>query len=120
MSRPTGVRRELSDEAMKALMVYDWPGNVRELENCIERACTMSTGPVLHPLDLSSPVQNAIYHTPLAGGAISKVMPLAQMEKQAILSAINQLGGDKLLAARLLGIGKTTLYRKLKEYGCRS
>ncbi len=43
--------------------------------------------------------------------------PLAELEKQAILSTIRQLKGDKLLAARLLGIGKTTLYRKLKEYG---
>jgi DNA-binding NtrC family response regulator len=45
------------------------------------------------------------------------VLPLAEMEKQAILNTIKQLKGDKLMAARLLGIGKTTLYRKLKEYG---
>jgi two-component system response regulator HydG len=46
----------------------------------------------------------------------TRVVPLARLEKQAILSTIDQLNGDKLLAARLLGIGKTTLYRKLKEY----
>jgi len=45
------------------------------------------------------------------------VIPLAEMERQAILGAIRKLDGDKLLAAKLLGIGKTTLYRKLKEYG---
>jgi transcriptional regulator of acetoin/glycerol metabolism len=50
-------------------------------------------------------------------GAGPKLMTLAEMEKQAILSAIRTLNGDKLQAARLLGIGKTTLYRKLKEYG---
>ena len=44
-------------------------------------------------------------------------MPLAQLEKEAILETLRKLNGDKLLAARLLGIGKTTLYRKLKEYG---
>jgi DNA-binding NtrC family response regulator len=44
-------------------------------------------------------------------------MPLAVMERQAILATLTQVRGDKLLAARLLGIGKTTLYRKLKEYG---
>jgi two-component system response regulator HydG len=49
--------------------------------------------------------------------ATPRVTPLAELEKQAILSTIRQLKGDKLLAARLLGIGKTTLYRKLKEYG---
>jgi transcriptional regulator of acetoin/glycerol metabolism len=45
------------------------------------------------------------------------VMPMAEMEKQSILNALTQVNGDKMLAARLLGIGKTTLYRKLKEYG---
>ena len=45
------------------------------------------------------------------------VLPLAQLEKDAILETLRKLNGDKLLAARLLGIGKTTLYRKLKEYG---
>jgi DNA-binding NtrC family response regulator len=45
-----------------------------------------------------------------------KIVPLADLEKKAILDAIEQLHGDKLLAARMLGIGKTTLYRKLKEY----
>ena len=50
-------------------------------------------------------------------GAMPRVMPLAELEKQAILTTIRQLKGDKLMAARLLGIGKTTLYRKLKEYG---
>jgi len=45
------------------------------------------------------------------------VVPLAELERQAILTAIRKLNGDKLLAAKLLGIGKTTLYRKLKEYG---
>ena len=44
-------------------------------------------------------------------------MPLAELEKQAIIGALKQLHGDKLLAAKMLGIGKTTLYRKLKEYG---
>jgi transcriptional regulator of acetoin/glycerol metabolism len=47
------------------------------------------------------------------GGIVS----IAEMEKHAILGTIRQLNGDKLMAARLLGIGKTTLYRKLKEYG---
>jgi DNA-binding NtrC family response regulator len=52
-----------------------------------------------------------------SGPAAPRVTPLAELEKQAILNTIKQLKGDKLLAARLLGIGKTTLYRKLKEYG---
>ena len=51
------------------------------------------------------------------GSSRGPVLPLAQLEKQAILETLRKLNGDKLLAARLLGIGKTTLYRKLKEYG---
>jgi two-component system response regulator HydG len=51
------------------------------------------------------------------GASRGPVLPLAQLEKEAILETLRKLDGDKLLAARLLGIGKTTLYRKLKEYG---
>jgi len=49
-------------------------------------------------------------------GTNSKILPMAELEKQTILNALAQVNGDKMLAARLLGIGKTTLYRKLKEY----
>ncbi len=116
LSRITGMQRTISDEALKAMLAYDWPGNVRELENCLERACTMSSGPTLHTADLSSSVQNALSHSPRSLPAGPRIVPLSELEKQAILSTIDQLNGDKLLAARLLGIGKTTLYRKLKEY----
>ncbi len=116
LSGPTGVHHAVSDEALKAMLAYDWPGNVRELENCLERACTMSSGPLLHTADLSSSVQNAMTQSPRGVPTGPRIVPLADLEKQAILSTIDQLNGDKLLAARLLGIGKTTLYRKLKEY----
>jgi DNA-binding NtrC family response regulator len=120
MDQIAGLKRTLSDEALKALMAYEWPGNVRELENCIERACTMSSGPVLHVNDLSSAVQNSRFQAsaPVPQGGGPKIVPIAELEKNAILSTIDQLNGDKLMAARMLGIGKTTLYRKLKEYGC--
>jgi two-component system response regulator HydG len=49
--------------------------------------------------------------------AVARIVPIAEMEKHAILGTVRQLKGDKLMAAKLLGIGKTTLYRKLKEYG---
>ncbi|MFB3813766.1 MAG: sigma-54-dependent transcriptional regulator [Terriglobales bacterium] len=111
-----GIHHTISDEALKAILAYDWPGNVRELENCLERACTMSSGPTIHVADLSSAVQNAQTQGPRGLPTGPRILPLAELEKQAILSTIDQLNGDKLLAARLLGIGKTTLYRKLKEY----
>ncbi len=130
LARETGVPHTLSDDALRTLMDYEWPGNVRELENSLDRACTLSSGPVLHLGDLPTQLQNfhlqnrraltvaaAAVGTPEAPGPGGPVMPLAQLEKEAILETLRKLNGDKLLAARLLGIGKTTLYRKLKEYG---
>jgi DNA-binding NtrC family response regulator len=119
LSRSSGQERTLSDDALKALLAYDWPGNVRELENCLERACALTTGPVIQVVDLPSAI-----HGGGNGGAIvvgessSKIIPMAELERQTIISTITRLNGDKLMAARLLGIGKTTLYRKLKEYAC--
>jgi two-component system response regulator HydG len=129
MTRENGISYTLSDEALHTMMDYEWPGNVRELENSIERACALSSGPVLHLGDLPTQLQNqrldalraaqsAASHSseqPVAAGPL--ITPLADMERKAILTALDQLKGDKLLAAKLLGIGKTTLYRKLKEYG---
>lgn len=120
MGHMTGTQYALSDEALKAIMEFDWPGNVRELENCLERACTMSSGPILHMADMSSPLQNSRPDEGPKSGNGHAITPLAALEKAAVLSAIEQLSGDKLLAARLLGIGKTTLYRKLKEYSAQN
>jgi DNA-binding NtrC family response regulator len=114
ISRTCGRSYSLSDEAMQALIDYDWPGNVRELENCIERCCAMNSGPIIHTVDLPSRVM-AARHEPLRTPT-ARITRLADLEREAILAAITQLNGDKLMAARLLGIGKTTLYRKLKKY----
>jgi DNA-binding NtrC family response regulator len=116
MSRDTGQERIICDDAMKAMLAYDWPGNVRELENCLERTCALTTGPAIHVSDLPTSIHSANVTVPGNGDTSSKILPIAEMERQSILSTIAQLNGDKLLAARLLGIGKTTLYRKLKEY----
>jgi DNA-binding NtrC family response regulator len=125
-SREARRKFTLSDEALRTMMRYDWPGNVRELEHAVERACTMCSGPILYLGDLPTQLQNQELEARRSAGLVAevgqdgagpKLMTLAEMEKQAILSAIRTLNGDKLQAARLLGIGKTTLYRKLKEYG---
>jgi DNA-binding NtrC family response regulator len=116
LSRASRMTHTLSDDTMRALLAHDWPGNVRELENCIERCCAMNSGPVIHMTDLSSSIRS-VPGLPMNGGPAGRIVPIAALEKQAILEAIAQLHGDKLTAAKLLGIGKTTLYRKLKEYG---
>jgi transcriptional regulator with PAS, ATPase and Fis domain len=105
---------EITDDAMKALLAYDWPGNVRELENCLERCCAMTSGPLIHTVDLPSSITGDSPLTPWAREP--RIVPMAELGKQTILGAVAQLNGDKLKAAKLLGIGKTTLYRKLKEY----
>ena len=113
-NRDRQERWMLSSEALDRLLAYDWPGNIRELENCLERAITLGSGPVIRVGDLSSNVQ-----VPLPSATTSfpeSVIPLEEMERQAVLRALAGAGGDKLLAARLLGIGKTTLYRKLRKY----
>jgi DNA-binding NtrC family response regulator len=105
--------RTISEDAMSRLMIYDWPGNVRELENAVERAVALGSGPILHVGDLPSNLQYAqTERFPEQG----ELVPLEELERRAIFNALRETSGDKLAAARLLGIGKTTLYRKLKQY----
>ncbi len=141
-----GSTHHFTPEAMDALLSYNWPGNVRELENCIQQMLAINTGPLLHTGDLPSPVQNFLQAkksssltmaagagagvtAPSANGSTirkgpgaaepivsSAVLPLTEVEKRAILHALDYTNGDRAEAANLLGIGRTTLYRKLKEY----
>src|SRR5881296_442392 len=116
-ARDSGQERVLSDEALKAMLAYDWPGNVRELDNCLERACALTTALTINVRDLPTTIYSVrIEDESGLGGAQAKIVPMSELEKQTILNTIVQVNGDKLLAARMLGIGKTTLYRKLKEY----
>jgi len=102
----------LSDDGMKKLLDYDWPGNVRELENAIAHAVALGTGPVLVPADLPLKLQA---QDASGTGAAQDSLPLDELERQAIRLALRQADGDKTAAARILGIGKSTLYRRLRE-----
>jgi transcriptional regulator with PAS, ATPase and Fis domain len=133
----------LTQETLEAMLSYDWPGNVRELENCIQHMVAINTGPLLHVAELPSMLQNHLLakkaqslsvavgfqpvpkppgealsheHRAATPSARPPVIPLTQMERQAILDALVYTKGDRAIAAHLLGIGRTTLYRKLKEY----
>jgi DNA-binding NtrC family response regulator len=112
-SDPQAPVRTIFEDAMRRLIAYDWPGNVRELENAIERAVALGSGPILHAGDLPSNLQ---YPTTERTPDKDEILPLEELERRAILRALRETGGDKLSAARMLGIGKTTLYRKLKQY----
>ncbi|HEX3891565.1 MAG TPA: sigma-54 dependent transcriptional regulator [Terracidiphilus sp.] len=126
ISRQSGRKFSLCDETLRTMMLYDWPGNVRELENAVEHGCAFSTCGAVALGDLPTQLQQAglaAYRATVTNGKKVaaqdpiKVTPIAELERHAILGAIELLHGDKLKAAQLLGIGKTTLYRKLKEYG---
>jgi two-component system response regulator HydG len=112
-----GPTRTISEDAMARLIAYDWPGNVRELENAIERAIALGSGPILHVGDLPTNIQ---YGTGNRMPQADELLPLEELERRAIFRALREAAGDKLAAARLLGIGKTTLYRKLKQYDAQS
>ncbi len=134
-----GNGHTLSGELLELLLSYDWPGNVRELENCIQHMVAVNSGPVLHAADAPSQLVNyardrrphGVAMSAAAGaqpsavptgadpgaGFVTPVLPLAEMEKRAIIQALQYTKGDRVMAAHLLGIGRTTLYRKLKEYG---
>ena len=123
-----GNGHRVADEVMEMLVAYNWPGNIRELEHSVERMVAMNSGPWLSRADLPSTIINRDSETRIESHHINPsppsdalgpagVIPLAEMEKRAIFHAIQVAKGDRSLAADLLGIGRTTLYRKLKEYG---
>ncbi len=125
-----GNGHRISSETMAALQTYEWPGNVRQLEHTVQQMVAMNSGPWLSNADLPSMVLNtktcaedesqyaaAMPASPLAGDAGHTILPLAEVEKRAILRTLDYSKGDRTVAAALLGIGRTTLYRKLKEYG---
>jgi DNA-binding NtrC family response regulator len=103
----------ISPEVWPKLYQYDWPGNIRELENCIERALAHGSGPILQAEDFA-----LVYDSQSSAAApIDDLVFLAEVERRTIKRALALCDGDKLTASKRLGIGKTTLYRKLKEYG---
>jgi two-component system response regulator AtoC len=100
------------------LMRYQWPGNVRELANVIERAMVVAKGSVILPEHLPPHLFEARPSAPQ--GADSNRLPelsLEAAEREQILRALQASGGKRIEAARLLGLSRRTLYRKLDRYG---
>jgi DNA-binding NtrC family response regulator len=126
---------EPTEELISALLSYDWPGNVRELKHAIERVSALrSEGALLQLSDLPSALQYHRSATELQqlSGAVerpeealpefslappSPVISLPDSERRAITKALASTGGERTRTAQLLGIGRTTLYRKMKQYG---
>src|SRR6266852_3345169 len=103
-----------SKGAMRLLMNYRWPGNVRELENTIERAPILAETDVIHTHDMPEKLQDAL---PADGNdSDSPGMTLEELEREHMRRVLNQVKGDKVKAAQVLGIHLSTLYRKVQRY----
>ncbi|MDR3588173.1 MAG: sigma 54-interacting transcriptional regulator [Negativicutes bacterium] len=111
----------ISPAALKTLTEYDWPGNIRELENICERLVILSAGAEAGPAE----VQKALFEDDYFSDAVARTVPpagdsprkLRDSEMDAILAALAECGNNRTEAARLLGIHKATLWRKLKRHG---
>jgi DNA-binding NtrC family response regulator len=113
----------VAPDAIRALQTYSWPGNVRELENIIHRTLLIAEGPELEAADLPPELETVTAPTAStstrSGAPISVAMSLEEMEKAAIEKALARHHGNLSDVARQLGIGRSTLYRKLEQYGFR-
>jgi DNA-binding NtrC family response regulator len=108
---------EITQAALKLLMHYDWPGNVRELENCIERAVALGNGELIDVADLPPGIRSiAPERNVSTASAPYDSDDLEDIERATIQRVFDQVHGDKLLAGKILGISRATLYRKIKRY----
>jgi two-component system response regulator HydG len=108
----------LSAKAAERLLAYSWPGNVRELQNCIERAVALTAYDQIGIDDLPERVRD---HRPsqilLASDHPSELVTMEEIERRYILRVLDVVGGNKSLAAQILGFDRRTLYRKLERFG---
>ncbi|MGH9875981.1 MAG: sigma-54 interaction domain-containing protein, partial [Pyrinomonadaceae bacterium] len=116
--------RHFTPEAMGVLVEYPWPGNVRELENAIEYALAIGTSDTLGIQDLpselapgESPANTTNDLKEILQAYMTDRVPLAEIEKRYILSVLQQFGGNQVKTAAALGIDRSKLYRRLKQYG---
>jgi transcriptional regulator with PAS, ATPase and Fis domain len=106
---------------MTLLMQYRWPGNVRELENAIERAVSLSHGPLLTPHDLPASLRQTELPSKETAGAIDHsdegCLTLEEVEKRHLVRVLKETKGNKVKAAKILGIDRRTLYRMAERFG---
>jgi two-component system, NtrC family, response regulator AtoC len=106
---------QMTPAAMQCVLEYDWPGNVRELQNCIERALALGNREVIDLPDLPAPVRGD-RELPSAASSANTATGLEAIERMTIQRVFDQVHGNKMLAVKMLGISRATLYRKLKRY----
>ncbi len=110
--------RGLSEPAIERLVAYCWPGNVREIRNAMERAVAWTRHDRLTVDDLPEKIRgHRATRLELGGTDPSELSPLEEVERRYVLHVLSAVGGHKTRAARILGLDRTTLYRKLRRYG---
>jgi two-component system response regulator HydG len=109
-----GRALHLTGEAVERLLRYPWPGNVRELENAMERTAILIRSDIIRPEDLPSHIAAGAPLGPTP--SLPREHTLAEVEKTHILQTLERCGWNHSRAAQMLGIGRTTLWRKLKEH----
>ncbi len=111
-----GGPMEVSQEGQRALVGHDWPGNVRELKNVLTRAATLASGEVLSEADLAlGGGGRSLLASP--GGYLYEGLTLDEVERRHILHHLEKFEGNRSHTARVLGINRTTLWKKLSRYG---
>ncbi|MCA9169930.1 MAG: sigma-54-dependent Fis family transcriptional regulator, partial [Planctomycetales bacterium] len=106
----------LGEHVAERLLGYDWPGNVRELRNVMERAVALSRHEVVTVEDLPDKIRNhRAKQIVLGGDDPTEMISLEEMERRYIMHVLGATGGNQTQAARILGVDRKTLYRKLKE-----
>jgi DNA-binding NtrC family response regulator len=114
--------RGFSPETMVSLKRYHWPGNVRELENAVERAVSLSHGPLLLPEDLPESIRAEPSPSDKPAGVLSEgdpdvLLTLDEVEKRHLSRVLKETRGNKVKAAKILGIDRRTLYRMAERFG---
>jgi len=107
----------IDEAAQTALMQHDWPGNVRQLLNVVQNMVVMAEGETLTRRDVPAEIQQAAGEADHEDAGSLAGLSLEQVEKRAIRNTLRLTNGNREQAAKMLGIGERTLYRKLKEYG---
>jgi two-component system response regulator AtoC len=108
----------LSTAAAERMMTYDWPGNVRELESCLERAVALARFEEIQVDDLPDKIRaSARRHGSLSGTEIPELLTLEEIERRHVLRVLEACDGNRTDAAKMLGLDRKTLYRKLLRWG---
>jgi two-component system response regulator HydG len=107
----------ISAAASERMMTYEWPGNVRELGNCIERAAALARFDEIQVEDLPEKIRSSRHKLTLSGTDMPELLTLEEIERRHVLRVLEACDGNRTDAAKMLGLDRKTLYRKLLRWG---